>query len=47
MTVGHLVFMHRRLDALKVFCMFAGALTLAEIGKKSLTSTGRRGRCGR
>jgi membrane-associated phospholipid phosphatase len=29
-----LVFMHRRLDALKVFCMFAGALTLAEIGKK-------------
>jgi len=29
-----LVLMHRRLDALKVFCMFAGALTLAEIGKK-------------
>lgn len=29
-----LVLAHRRLDALKVFCMFAGALTLAEIGKK-------------
>ncbi len=29
-----LVLMHRRLDALKVFCMFAGAFTLAEIGKK-------------
>ena len=29
-----LVLARRRLDALKVFCMFAGALTLAEIGKK-------------
>ncbi|MGH3248344.1 MAG: phosphatase PAP2 family protein [Trebonia sp.] len=29
-----LVLVHRRLDAAKVFCMFAGALTLAEIGKK-------------
>jgi membrane-associated phospholipid phosphatase len=29
-----LVLARRRVDALKVFCMFAGALTLAEIGKK-------------
>jgi membrane-associated phospholipid phosphatase len=29
-----LVLAHRRLDALKMFCIFAGALTLAEIGKK-------------
>lgn len=29
-----LVLARRRLDALKVFCMFAGAFTLAEIGKK-------------
>jgi membrane-associated phospholipid phosphatase len=29
-----LVLMRRRLDAVKVFCMFAGAYTLAEIGKK-------------
>jgi membrane-associated phospholipid phosphatase len=28
-----LVLMRRRLDALKVFCMFAGAFVLAEIGK--------------
>jgi membrane-associated phospholipid phosphatase len=27
-------FMRRRLDAVKVFCMFAGAFVLAEIGKK-------------
>lgn len=27
---------HRRLDALKVFCMFAGAFALAEIGKKPI-----------
>jgi undecaprenyl-diphosphatase len=29
-----LVLARRRLDALKVFCMFAGAFALAEIGKK-------------
>jgi undecaprenyl-diphosphatase len=29
-----LVLMRRRLDAVKVFCMFAGAYALAEIGKK-------------
>jgi undecaprenyl-diphosphatase len=29
-----LLLMRRRLDALKAFCMFAGALALAEIGKK-------------
>jgi membrane-associated phospholipid phosphatase len=29
-----LVLARRRLDAVKVFCMFAGAFTLAEIGKK-------------
>ena len=29
-----LVLARRRLDALKVFCMFAGALALAEVGKK-------------
>jgi membrane-associated phospholipid phosphatase len=29
-----LLLMRRRLDAVKVFCMFAGAYTLAEIGKK-------------
>jgi membrane-associated phospholipid phosphatase len=29
-----LVMARRRLDALKVFCIFAGALALAEIGKK-------------
>jgi membrane-associated phospholipid phosphatase len=29
-----LVLMRRRLDAAKVFCMFAGAFALAEIGKK-------------
>jgi undecaprenyl-diphosphatase len=29
-----LVLAHRRLDALKVFCIFAGAFALAEIGKK-------------
>lgn len=29
-----LVLARRRLDAVKVFCMFAGAFTLAEVGKK-------------
>ena len=29
-----LLLMRRRLDAVKVFCMFAGAFALAEIGKK-------------
>jgi undecaprenyl-diphosphatase len=29
-----LLVMHRRLDAVKVFCMFAGAFTLAETGKQ-------------
>ncbi len=29
-----LLLVRRRLDAVKVFCMFAGAFTLAEIGKK-------------
>jgi membrane-associated phospholipid phosphatase len=29
-----LVLAHRRLDALKVFCIFAGAFVLAEVGKK-------------
>ncbi len=29
-----LVLVRRRLDALKVFCIFAGALALAEVGKK-------------
>ena len=29
-----LVLMRRRLDAAKVFCMFAGAFALAEVGKK-------------
>ncbi len=28
-----LLLLHRRLDAVKVFCMFAGAFALAEIGK--------------
>ena len=32
-----LVVARRRLDALKVFCMFAGAFTLAEIGKKLIS----------
>ena len=32
-----LVLAHRRLDALKVFCIFAGALALAEIGKKLIS----------
>jgi membrane-associated phospholipid phosphatase len=34
MTPLILVLARRRADALKVFCMFAGALALAEIGKK-------------
>ena len=41
-----LVLASRRLDALKVLCMFGGALILAEMGKKSLTSAGRRRRYG-
>jgi undecaprenyl-diphosphatase len=32
-----LVLARRRLDALKVFCMFAGAFALAEIGKKLIS----------
>jgi len=32
-----LLLARRRLDALKVFCMFAGAFTLAEIGKKLIS----------
>ena len=32
-----LVVARRRLDALKVFCMFAAAFTLAEIGKKLIS----------
>jgi undecaprenyl-diphosphatase len=32
-----LLLMRRRLDALKVFCMFAGALALAEAGKKLIS----------
>jgi undecaprenyl-diphosphatase len=32
-----LLLMRRRLDAVKVFCMFAGALALAEIGKKLIS----------
>lgn len=32
-----LLLMRRRLDAVKVFCMFAGALVLAEIGKKIIS----------
>ena len=32
-----LVLARRRLDALKVFCMIAGAFTLAEIGKKLIS----------
>jgi membrane-associated phospholipid phosphatase len=32
-----LLLMRRRLDAVKVFCMIAGAFTLAEIGKKLIS----------
>jgi membrane-associated phospholipid phosphatase len=32
-----LLLMRRRLDAVKVFCMFAGAFALAEIGKKLIS----------